>query len=139
MFRILDVENVEITRKKEVASTESTLGLNLGSEAFLQAMELRLIFLSSGHQMAMSIISEATFLWGMSRRAPLLLLLLTAVRLVLARLMNLKDNALKLLITSREISLVLISTYLWLTGRLGHAVLALVMTSGTWLLGWKLI
>jgi len=39
MFRNLDVENVEITRKKEVASTESTLGLNLGSEAFLQAME----------------------------------------------------------------------------------------------------
>jgi hypothetical protein len=53
MFLLLDEENVEITRKKEVASTESTLGQNHGSEAFLLVMELRLIFLSSGLPMAM--------------------------------------------------------------------------------------
>jgi hypothetical protein len=138
MFLFLDVENVEITRKKEVASTENTLGLNHGSEAFLQVKELKLIFLNCGLPMATSIIWEATFLWVMLKRAPFLILLVTAARLVSARLMNLQEIALKLLITSREISLVPTSTFLWLTGRLGHAVLALVMTSGTWLLSWKL-
>lgn len=138
MFLFLDVENVEITKQKEVVTTENTLGLNHGSEVSLKAILLKLIYLSSGLLMAMLMDSEATYPSATLKKVQLLTLLPMAVKLERARVMNLLANASKSQITLREILLAPTSTFQWLTGRLGDVVKDLVITNGTWLSGWKM-
>ena len=138
MFLFLDVENVEITKKKEVVTTENTLGLNHGSEASLKAILLKLIYLSSGLLMAMLMDSEVIYPSAMLKKVQLLTLLLMVVKLERAKVKNLQENASKSQIILREILLAPISTFQWLTGKLGDVVKDLVITNGTWLSGWKM-